>query len=172
MVFSITFLLTDTISEFWGKQHAKKAVWSGLLGIILLVFVTQISIQLTPASFWGDQDAFVRIFSNSWRFSLASLIAYFFAQIHDVWSYHFLKAKTKGKYLWLRNNVSTWVSQTIDTVIVVVIAFAGLIPLWPLIWGSILLKIIIAAIDTPFLYIIRWYYNKVGTRFRRGVTDS
>lgn len=172
VVYSITFLLTDTISEFWGKQKAKKAVWSGFLGLMLLVFIAQISIQLVPAPFWGDQEAFVKIFSNSWRISLGSFVAYTVSQSHDVWAYHYWKKKTEGKYLWLRNNLSTWVSQTLDTIIIVVIAFAGIAPLWPLIWGSILIKIIIAAIDTPFLYLVRWYYNKISPRWRKRVLDD
>ena len=169
VIYSVTFLLTDTIGEFWGKEQSKKAVWSGFLGLLMFTFVTQICIYLSPASFWQGQEAFRSVLSSSWRISLAAFVAYILAQSHDVWSYHFWKEKTAGKYLWLRNNFSTSISQLIDTVVFITIAFIGVAPLWPLIWGSVLLKIIVAIIDTPFLYLIRWYYNKVGVRFRRGV---
>ncbi len=169
VVYSITFLLTDTIGEFWGKEEAKKAVWSGFLGLILFVFVTQISIQLTPASFWEGQEAFKAVLSSMWRISLASFVAFVVAQFHDVWAYHYLKKKTNNRFLWLRNNLSTAVSQTIDTVLFMTIAFAGIAPLWPLIWGTILLKIAVAILDTPFLYLIRWYYKNVKPHWRKRV---
>lgn len=161
VVYSITFLLTDTISEFWGKKQAKKAVWGGFLALIMLVFVTQISIHLVPASFWEGQEAFKQVLGSTWRISLASFIAYVIAQNHDVWAYHTLKRITKGKYLWLRNNISTWISQTIDTIIFITIAFYGLFPIGSLVLGTIFIKIIVAIIDTPFLYIIRWFCRRI-----------
>jgi len=166
VVYSITFLLTDTISEFWGKKEAKKAVWSGFLALIMLVFVTQIAINLTPASFWDGQEAFVKIFSSTWRIALASFLAYILAQNHDVWAYHFWKKKTKGKYLWLRNNASTWVSQSIDTVVFMAVAFYGVIPIFSLIISTIFLKVIVATLDTPFLYFIRWYYEEKNPKWK------
>jgi len=166
VVYSITFLLTDTISEFWGKKTARKAVWSGFLALIMMVFVTQIAIILPPVAGWEGQEAFKLIFQNSWRVALASFIAYTLSQNHDVWAYHFWKKKTKGKHLWMRNNFSTWVSQTIDTFIFYTIAFYGIFPIMPLILGTLVLKIIIAAIDTPFLYFIKWFYEKVPPKWK------
>jgi len=166
VVYSITFLLTDTISEFWGKKEARKAVWSGFLALIMLVFVTQISIALTPASFWEGQEAFKFIFGNTWRVALGSFIAYAIAQNHDVWSYHWWMRKTGRKHMWMRNNFSTWISQTIDTLIFVTIAFYGIFPIGGLIVSTIFLKMVIAAVDTPFLYFIKWYYEKTGKRWK------
>lgn len=160
VVYSITFLLTDTISEFWGKKEATKAVWSGFLALLMMVVVTQISIRLVPAPFWDGQEAFVQILSSTLRVAIASFVAYVIAQNHDVWAYHYWMKKTKGKHLWLRNNASTMASQIIDTLIFMTIAFYGVLPLVPLYIGTIILKIIIAAIDTPFLYFLRWFYEK------------
>lgn len=161
IVFSITFFLTDVISEFWGKEEAKKAVWAGFLADILLLFSIYVAIQWTPASFWGGQEAFMQTLGTTGRIALASLIAYIVAQNHDVWAYHFWKEKFQGKYLWLRNNMSTGVSQIIDSILFASIAFYGVAPVVPIIIGTIVVKFIIAALDTPFLYAVRWYFAKV-----------
>ena len=167
VVFSITFLLTDTISEFWGRKVANRVVWSGFMAYVMLVFVTWVSVQLTPASFWGGQEAFALIFGSAPRIALASVLAYIAGQTHDVWAFHFWKKKTRGKHLWFRNNASTWVSQTIDTLIFVTIAFYGIFPIYTLILSTIFLKIVIGAVDTPFLYFIRWYYEKTGKPWKQ-----
>ncbi|MBS3903178.1 MAG: queuosine precursor transporter [Anaplasmataceae bacterium] len=165
VAYSITFLLTDTISEFWGKKEAQKAIWAGFLGLVMMVLVTQLSLRLTPSDYWLGQEAFAAVFGNTLRIALASFIAYVIAQHHDVWAYHFWMGKTGRKHLWIRNNASTWISQVIDTIIFTTIAFYGVFPIGPIIAGEIILKIIIAAFDTPFFYLIRWYYEKRSPRW-------
>lgn len=163
IVFSMTFFLTDIISEFWGKKEARKAVWSGLLANILLLFSVWVAIQWEPASFWKGQEAFAQTLGITGRIALASLVAYILAQNHDVWAYHFWKDRFKGKHLWIRNNLSTGVSQIIDSIVFVTIAFYGVAPVVPIIIATIVLKFVVAALDTPFLYAVRWYYKHVGT---------
>jgi uncharacterized integral membrane protein (TIGR00697 family) len=75
-------------------------------------------------------------------------------------SMHGVKRKTGGKMLWLRNNGSTWISQAVDTVVFTVIAFHGVFPIWEMIVGLYLAKVVIAALDTPFLYAVKWYFKK------------
>jgi len=161
VVFSITFFLTDIISEFWGKKEAKKAVWSGFLANMLMLFAVWVAIQWEPASFYEGQEAFAQTLGVTGRIAIASLVAYILAQNHDVWAFHFWKAKFKGKHLWIRNNLSTGVSQIIDSIVFVTIAFYGVAPILPIIAATIVLKFIVAALDTPFLYAVRWYYEKV-----------
>lgn len=160
VVFSITFLLSDTVAEFWGRKKAQQMVLSGFLMYVMLVFVTQITLQMPGAAWWTGQEAYETVIGNSWRVAAASALAYIFGQTHDVWAYHYWKRRTKGKHLWLRNNASTWTSQTIDTLIFTTVAFYGLIPISNIIIGTLVLKITIAALDTPLLYFIRWYYTK------------
>lgn len=171
VVFSITFFLSDIISEFWGKEEARKAVWSGFLANILMLFAVWVAIQWEPASFWEGQEAFEQTLETTGRIAIASLIAYIIAQNHDVWAFHFWKEKFKGRHLWLRNNLSTGVSQTIDSIVFVTIAFYGVAPIFPIIIATIVLKFIITAIDTPFLYAVRWYYEKVPP-YRKSKTVS
>jgi hypothetical protein len=160
IAYSITFFITDIINEFYSKNQAKKTVMIGFLANILLVVLVFIAIKWQPASFWNNQEAFVLTLGNTWRIVLGSLTAYIVSQNHDVWSFNLWKKITKGKYLWLRNNASTIVSQLIDTVIFVFIAFYGLFPLMPTIIGLFIVKVIIALLDTPFIYFVRWIYRK------------
>ena len=160
IVFSITFLLTDMLTEFYGKKEAMKAVWGGFIAMILAIGAIQLTILLPAADFWTNQDQLVSVLGSSWRIILASIIAYISTQHFDIWLYDKIKTLTKDKYLWLRNNGSTMTSQFLNTFIFSSIAFAGVAPLIPLIAGSYLVKITIAILDTPIMYLARTYYKK------------
>ncbi|MCK5040295.1 MAG: queuosine precursor transporter [Candidatus Aenigmarchaeota archaeon] len=155
IAYSATFLLTDILSEKWGKKYAKKAVWCGFLASVAMVIIIKISVLWTPAIFMSEEflSAFNMIFSSAPRIVFASMIAYLISQHHDVIAFEFWKKQTGGKYLWLRNNASTVVSQFIDSAIFVTIAFWGVMPIAPLIFGQWVVKMIIAVIDTPFIYL-------------------
>ncbi|MHA2069960.1 MAG: queuosine precursor transporter [Candidatus Thorarchaeota archaeon] len=102
IVFSVTFFLTDVLSEFWGKRMAQRAVWAGFLADVLLLFGVWVAIQWEPASFWTGQESFVQTLGVTGRVALASLLAYIIAQSHDVWAFHFWKERFNGRFLWLR----------------------------------------------------------------------
>jgi uncharacterized integral membrane protein (TIGR00697 family) len=159
--YAITFLCTDIISECWGKERARKVVLIGFLANILIVLFTWIAVALPPADFWTEnQNAFAMLFGFVPRIVFGSMIAYLVSQLHDVWAFHFWRCRTKGKYLWLRNNLSTMTSQLIDTVIFITIAFYGTMPnpaLLSMIIGQYIVKLVIAAADTPFAYLGRWW---------------
>ena len=98
------------------------------------------------------------LFNFTPRFILGSLLAYFISQHFDVWIFHYIKKKTQGRHLWLRNNVSTMLSQAIDTVIYGVVVWWGVVDFvtaMQLAAAKYLFKIIIALTDTPFLYWAR-----------------
>ena len=159
IVFSITFLLTDVLSEFHGKTHARRAVWMGFIAQIVFVPTVLAATHWPSPPFWTGQEAFETTLGNTWRIILGSLLAYVISQNHDVWAFHFLKEKTQGRHLWLRNNLSTIVSQAIDSSVFSVIAFYGIAPVVPLIVGTLSAKVIIAVFDTPFLYLGRKLYR-------------
>lgn len=162
IVFSTTFLITDIISEKWGKKKARQAVWAGFYASIILAISIFIVSAWEPAVFATEMsDMFSKVLKLTPRIVLASLAAYLVSQHHDVWAFHFWKKKTKGKHLWFRNNASTIVSQIIDSVIFIIIAFYGVFPLLPLILGQWVVKVIIAILDTPFMYGILWLMKKV-----------
>ena len=155
IVYATSFLVTDILCEFYGKKKALEAVWGGFLASILLVLAVKIAIAWPPAPFWPGQEAFQATLSMTERIVLGSLVAYLVSQNWDVRVFHKLKEMTGGRHLWLRNNVSTMTSQALDTVIFITIAFYGVLPVVPLIVGQYIVKLLIAAMDTPFIYVVR-----------------
>lgn len=152
IIFAVSFTLTDALSEFFGKDKAMKAVWIGFFANVLLFSLISIAVSWPHA--FGEEagEPFAEVMSLSARVTVAALFTYLISQSHDVWAYDFWKRKTKGRYLWVRNNASTIVSQIIDTILFITIAFAGIMPIMPLIVGQLVVKLIIAVFDTAFLY--------------------
>ncbi len=150
------FLATDLLCEHYSKRDGRRAVFLGFFAAIFYLITSQFIILLKPGVFDKVHSSMQIIFSFAPRIVLASLIAYLISQMHDIWFFHFLKEKTKGKMLWFRNNASTWVSQLIDSIIFSMIAFLGIFPInivLQLIISTYLLKVLVAAIDTPFIYL-------------------
>ncbi len=154
LAYSVTFLITDVISEVWGKEKAKQVVFSGFIVLLFVLLLIKLSMMLPAASFWENDKAYTTLLGSTMRIIIASFIAYLVSQFHDVWAFHFWRRKTKGKHLWLRNNASTLVSQLLDTVIFISIAFYGTMPILGLIKGQYLVKVLIAVLDTPIVYAI------------------
>ena len=156
--YPITFLITDLISEIYGQKRANEVVIAGIFASffsigILLVASAAPAIPSSPI----DDTTFTQVFSLSPLAVLASMIAYLSAQFVDIRIYHFWKKLTRGKHLWLRNNFSTFASQIIDSAtVILLLCLFGVLP-WSLFWGltlsSIVFKILVAAIDSPFLYL-------------------
>jgi uncharacterized integral membrane protein (TIGR00697 family) len=149
------FLATDVLTEHFGKKYGHLSVMVGFFALALFVGLSQISLMIDPIKDSVElHQGMVLVFGTSLRVFAASIIAYIISQNWDVWFYHFLMQKTKGRFLWLRNNVSTVTSQVIDSMIFFSIAFYGVIPNWleVAIVGCIA-KIVVALLDTPFIYL-------------------
>jgi uncharacterized integral membrane protein (TIGR00697 family) len=163
--YPITFLITDLISEIYGKKKANQVVTAGIFAsffsiVILLIAQAVPAIPASPV----DDTTFDKVFALSPLAVLASMLAYLFAQYIDIRIYHFWKNLTRGKMLWLRNNFSTFASQFIDTFTVIVLLCSfGVLP-WSLFWGllvsGVLFKILVAALDTPLLYLLVFLFRK------------
>ncbi|WP_139956756.1 queuosine precursor transporter [Flavicella sediminum] len=156
--YPITFLITDLISEIYGKKKANQVVITGIFASFFSILIVLIG-NYTNATSWSpvNNDLYTKVFGFSPVAVLASMLAYLFAQFIDIKIYHFWKQKTAGKHLWLRNNFSTFTSQFIDTLTVVTLLCVFEILSWD-VFGSLLLsgflfKILVAALDTPFLYL-------------------
>jgi uncharacterized integral membrane protein (TIGR00697 family) len=158
VIYSSLFLVTDIINENHSKKDAQKAVWIGFFVLITTTIIMQISIQFIPDESDFLSEHITAIFSVLPRIAFASLIAYLISQSHDVWFYAKLKKRHKKRYLWLRNNLSTVTSQLLDNIIFTLIAFVGVFS-WNIIGQifltSFILKVIVAACDTPFVYLAR-----------------
>ena len=113
--------------------------------------------MLPGAAIWEGGAAYEAVFGMVPRVVLASMLAYLVSQHHDVVAFHFWRRVTGGRYLWLRNNASTLVSQALDSAIFITVAFWGLLPpavVWNLMLTQFLIKIGIAVLDTPFCYLL------------------
>lgn len=155
--YPITFLITDILSEVYGKRKANEVVTAGIFASFFSLLIVWAS-DSVPATSWSpiSDSLFTMVFGATAIAVLASMMAYLFAQYVDIQIFHFWKRVTRGKHLWLRNNFSTFFSQFIDTFTVLALLCSfGKID-WSL-FGALLLsgflfKVLIALLDTPFLY--------------------
>jgi len=163
LLFPILFLITDIVEEVHGKKKAQELVIVGFVTLIIVLIVTVIAVLLPFAERSLVKEEYTTIFSTTIRIFIASITAFLIAQLHDVWAFNFWRQKTKGKYLWLRNNASTIVSQFLDTTLFMFIAFYNISPkftvvyVFSLIIPYWLVKVLFALFDTPFCYLgVRW----------------
>ncbi len=156
--YPITFLVTDLLSEIYGRRKTNQVVWVGFVSSLFVLFILWLghlfpAIDQSPVS----QDEYASVFRNSWKVILSSMIAYLAAQFVDIRLYHFWKSLTKGKHLWLRNNFSTILSQLLDTTLVIFILFAGQLnfsQMGPMVLDGWLFKVLCALADTALLYLL------------------
>ncbi len=174
LFFPILFLITDIIEEVHGKKKTQEIVLIGFIVLLFVLIITAIAVFALPHTprscvFFIDGEfvdfkvGYDAIFGTTMRIFIASLTAFLVAQFHDIWAFNFWKQKTKGRFLWLRNNLSTLVSTFIDTMLFMYIAFYAIspkftaeyvfsiaVPYW-------LVKVLFALFDTPFCYVgVRW----------------
>ena len=173
--YPITFLITDILSEIYGKKKTASIVWAGFGASLFVLGVLLLAQQFTAiAGSPVDDETFNKVFGNSWRVIFASMTAYLCAQLIDVRIYHFWKEKTAGKHLWLRNNFSTVFSQLVDTTLVVCVLFLGVrshSEIIQFILDGWLFKILCAFIDTPLLYASTAFIrNKLDLKFGEEVS--
>lgn len=163
--YPITFLITDLISEIYGKKKANEVVFGGIIASFFAMGIIYIS-NVVPATSWSpvSDEIFSTVFGSTSIAVISSMLAYLFAQFVDIQIYHFWKSITKGKHLWLRNNFSTFLSQFIDTATVLILLCSFGEIQWRLFSGLLmagfLFKVIIAALDTPILYIFVFFIRK------------
>ncbi len=118
IVFSIfTYPLVDCICEIWGKKIARQTVWLALAGQLIIVLLLQLSIVTPHATFWTMQHAYQTILSTSGSVVIASMLAFIASQFLDIFVYQKIKDISRGKWLWLRSNLSTFLGQFVDSII-------------------------------------------------------
>ena len=158
VLFASTFLATDILNENYGKEYAKKAVYIGLFSSALLIISTQIALRYVPSAIDYADGAMQTLFGLNLRISLASMVMYFIANMGDVLLFDGIRKKTDGKYLWLRNNVSTILCNCLENFGFIFLAFAGIYDLktiFSIAIGTSVVELIAAVCDTPFLYLAK-----------------
>lgn len=163
--YPFTFLITDIISEIYGRKNANRVVMVGLVATVFVMGVIAVS-DLAVATPWSpvSNEEFSKVFGLTGVAVAASMLAYLFAQFIDIRIFHFWKDYTKGKHLWLRNNFSTITSQFVDTATVLLLLCSFGAIEWKL-FGMLLLngflfKVLVALVDTPFFYLAAWWFKK------------
>ena len=163
--YPITFLVTDLISEIYGREKANRAVMVGFIASIFIMGVVMVG-DMVSATQWSpvDDAVFHRVFGLFGPAVFASMTAYITAQFIDIRIFHFWKRKTNNRHLWLRNNGSTIFSQLIDTLSVLFLLCSfGIIDwvrFYPLLLNGFLFKVLVALIDTPFFYLFSHLLRK------------
>ncbi len=168
ILFASTFLCTDILSEYYGKEKAKKNVLIGFCSFFLMTILMLFTIGIQPANDeWVSmvQESLAILFTPMTSIFVASMIAYLISQYFDIWLFGYLKRISPNKLLWLRNNVSTAVSSLIDNTIFSLFAWIILNPnpfplsdvIMTFILGVYLLRVFIALLDTPFIYLAKYF---------------
>ena len=164
VLFAVTFLITDILSECEGKKAANLAVWTGILSSLFFLVLSQSWLLYIPAAGDTMAPAIAAVFSNTPRMILASLSVYAVSQFFDVWLYHKWWEFTdrrfgdKRRFLWLRNNGSTLVSQLINSLLFTLFAFWGEYDggtIVSIFVSSYLIYVATSLLDTPFVYLAR-----------------
>jgi len=169
LAYPFTFLVTDLISELYGRKKAQMVVWIGFFLNMYLLLLMSVG-HWFPNTYGvsGGLNLFEGVYEFVIANTVSSMVAYLIAQSVDVRLFHFWKRLTKGKYLWIRNNGSTMVSQLVDsTLILSILYFSGnlgenittLGMLGILILNSYLFKFFFALFDTPIFYLAVWYFK-------------
>lgn len=161
VVYGSMFLCTDILSEFYGKKAAKRAVMLGFFTLGASTIMMQLALLFTPNAHDFASGALHSIFSLSPRICISSIVCFVLSNTLDIHLYEWF---TRLNFpLWLKNNSATFIAQLFDTVCFTFAAFYGLFPLramWELILTTMVLKIIIALLDTPFLYAAKRMMKK------------
>ena len=165
VLFASTFLCTDILSEYFGKEKAKQNVLIGFSAFLFMTIIMLFTIGFKPADNDWIQENLRNVFTPMTRFFVASMIAYFISQYFDVWIYGLIKKISHNKNLWLRNNISTFLSSLIDNTVFSFLAWIILNPnpqtlynvIMIYIFGTYFLRVFIAILDTPFLYFAKFF---------------
>ncbi len=164
ILFASTFLATDILSETSGKKSATKAVYISVAVSVMFILITQSWMLYTPNESDIAHESISKVFANTPRLMIASLVVYAVVQLFDVFAYHFIWEKTtkyckdSKRFLWLRNNAATMLSQLINAVLYTFAAFYGVYDistLWNIVASSLVIFIVTSLLDTPAVYIAR-----------------
>lgn len=160
------FTINDIVTEVYGKERTRSIIRSGLVVVALVFLFAVLATALPPSTrFAGTESAYDTIFRSSARIALASLIAFALAEFTDLFVFTKIRQRLGQQALWLRNNVSNFAAQFLDTTIFITLAFYALSKpfgdnltfLWSLILPYWLLKCAMSIIETPFVYLgVRW----------------
>ena len=177
LFFPVSYLIGDVLTEVYGYARARRVIWTGFAALAFMAFMAWVVVALPPADGWDGQEAYEKVFGNTWRIVAASMIAFWAGEFANSYVLARMKVWTKGKALWSRTIGSTIVGQGLDSLIFYPLAFYGLAG-WPpeLLWQVVLsqwaIKTAWEALLTPFTYlVIGWLKRREGVDIYDADTD-
>ncbi|MHB1125623.1 MAG: queuosine precursor transporter [Bacillota bacterium] len=166
ILFPLTYIFGDVLTEVYGFKRSRLIIWVGLAANVFMAIIFMIVVSLPYPGFWGDQEAYRTVLGFTPRVVAASLIAYFIGEFVNSALLSKIKLISGGRWLWLRTIGSTVVGEGIDTVLFIIIAFAGIVPeavLWTMIIAQYLWKVSYEVAATPLTYLlVGWVKRKEG----------
>ncbi len=154
VVFPLSYIIGDILTEVYGYQAARRVIWSAFLANALAVVAIVAAQRVPAAPFWQDEGAYKAILGQTWRIVSASFLAFLVGEFANSMVLARMKIATSGRFLWTRTIGSTIVGEGLDSAIFITIAFAGKegVMLWPLIWKQWLFKVVFETLFTPVTY--------------------
>lgn len=156
IMFASNFLATDILTERYGAEEAKKGVIVGMVATLSMILFTQLGLLYHPSTIDYIDPALHEVFALSFRVSVSSVVMYFIANMVDVYLYNYLKNKMNGKKMWVRNNVSTILCNTLENFLFMFGAFLGIFATKDILMIAVttsIVEIVVGLLDTPFLYL-------------------
>jgi queuosine precursor transporter len=155
VVFPLSYIMGDILTEVYGYQAARRVIWSAFAANAFAVVAIVLAQRVPSAPFWTDQSAYDAILGQTWRIVGASFAAFLVGEFANSIVLARMKVATNGRFLWARTIGSTIVGEGLDSAIFITIAFAGRagIELWPLIWKQWLFKVLFETVFTPVTYV-------------------
>ena len=163
ILFPVSYIFGDILTEVYGYRRSRRVIWTGFFCTGLMAAVLAIVGALPPAEGWENQAAYQTILGQTPRIVLASLIAYFAGEFSNSYTLAKMKIWTGGRWLWTRTIGSTLVGEGVDTLLFVVIAFAGTVPrdlLWSIFASNYVFKVGVEAAMTPVTYRVTSFLKR------------
>ena len=162
-IFPLTYIFGDILTEVYGYRATRKIIWSAFVALIVMSLAYVFVQNLPSASFWTGQEAYATILGFVPRIVAGSIIAFFLGEFCNSFVLSRMKVWMNGKSLWMRTIGSTIVGEGVDTIVFVLIAFYGTLPLaalFTIIWSGYLFKVGYEVIATPITYLIVGWLKK------------
>ncbi len=177
LFFPISYIIGDVLTEVYGYARARRVIWTGFAALAFMAFMAWAVVSLPAAAGWDGQDAYEKVFGNTWRIVAASMIAFWVGEFANAYVMAKMKLWTRGRHLWSRTIGSTFVGQGLDSLIFYPLAFYGLAG-WPpeLLWQVVLsqwaIKTAWEAALTPVTYaVVGWLKRREGVELFDIATD-
>ncbi len=177
LFFPVSYIIGDVLTEVYGYARARRVIWTGFAALLFMAFMAWAVVSLPPAEKWDGQEAYEKVFGNTWRIVAASMIAFWVGEFANSYVLARMKVWTRGKALWSRTIGSTIVGQGLDSLIFYPLAFYGLAGwppelLWQVVLGQWFIKTAWEALLTPVTYIaVNWLKRAEGIEIFDTDTD-